>query len=187
VRAANFFQLVHPLFSGSMSPQGVAKPSLLAIEMFARYFGSTLLKTQVTSPTKAVEAAGLADSEQAAPLVEAVSSISADRKRVYIMLINKSLYSPQQTEVRVRNLPRLSSGTVRVLTGPAPDANNGNDLLEAPGLVWAPQAIAPVGSWFHAGKPGTVQIGEFRTSLANSMRFSLPPLSIVNLEFSPIP
>lgn len=186
VRMANFFQLVHPLFSGSMNPQGVAKPSLLAIEMFARHFGSTLLKTQVTSPTKAIEAVGLVDSDPAASLVEAVSSVSPDRKRVYIMLINKSLYSPQDTELRVRNLRNLSSGTVRVLTGPAPDANNGNDLLAAQGLVWAPQAIAPFNSQFHEGRPGTIGIAEFQTPLANSMRFTLPPLSVVNLEFAPL-
>lgn len=183
VSVANFFELTDPLFLGSMNHGGVPKPSLLAMEMYSKYFGDKMIKTVVTSPTISTAAAGLVEAETNLPYIEASSSLSADGKVIYVMLINKNLQISVPATIKIRNAACIATtGIARTLTAASPDANNGDDLLAIPGITWAKQATAPSNSMFNSGAPGTVAIQSKSINSSASMQYDLPPVSVTSLE-----
>lgn len=183
VEIANIFQLTEPIFMGIMDHNGVVKPSYLAMKLYSKHFGTNLVHTASTSPSYNSVSVGLVDAVPNVPYVEAISSLSADGKKLYVMVINKHLSSRMNANVQIRNFAPRSTVTVRTLTAASPDANNGNDLLEIPGIMWATQAVAPGGS-FNSGAPGTVQITQRLAAMASPYVYSAPPMSVTVLEFA---
>jgi alpha-N-arabinofuranosidase len=184
VTLANLFQLTSPLFLGSINWDGVVKPSYFAMQMYANYFGTTLVSTLVDSPTYNSVAVGTVDAVQGVPYLEAISSVSADRKKVYVMVINKNWSSGITTTIQLKNFAARSSGTAHVMTAPSIDANNGNDLPAIPGVVWAQQRTAPVNSMFNLGAPGTVAIVDSSFAVSSTIRYTAQAMSVSVLEFT---
>ena len=181
---ASIFQLSQPIFLGIMNHEGVVKPSYLALQMYSRYFGTTLVATDVASATYDSPAVGLVSAVSRVPYIEAISSLSADRTRMYVILINKHFNTAINVNVQLHNFPAGPSVVRRLMTGPGVDANNGSDLVDIPGVIWAEQRAAPVNPMFNKGAPGTVRIQEAILGMSGTLTYSAPPMSVTALEFS---
>jgi len=184
VAIANIFQLSQPIFLGIMNHEGVVKPSYLALQMYSRYFGTTLVATDVVSATYDSPAVGLVSAVSRVPYIEAISSLSADHTRMYVILINKHFNAAINVNVQLHNFPAGPSVVRRLMTGPGVDANNGSDLVDIPGVIWAAQRAAPVNPMFDKGAPGTVRIQEAILGMSGTLTYSAPPMSVTALEFS---
>jgi alpha-N-arabinofuranosidase len=184
VTMANFFQLTSPLFLGSINYDGIIKPSSLAMQLYTQYFGTTLISASSTGPTYNSVAAGVVSAVQGVPYVEAIASLSADRRKMYVIVINKNWSAAIDTTVQLKNFLPTASGALHVMTSGSIDANNGNDLPAISGVVWATQATAPKNSMFNAGSAGTVAIQNSTFTASGSVRYTAPATSVSVLEFT---
>ena len=79
----------------------------------------------------------------------------------------------------------LAEGKSWVLSAPGFDANNGGGLDRVPAWPLSPQAHAPEGSLFDAGKPGTILPREEPlTGASSAFHRQVPPLSVTVLELT---
>jgi len=184
VAIADIFQLSQPLFLGIMNHEGVVKPSYLALQMYSRYFGANLIMTEVVSASYDSPAVGLVSAVSRVPYIEAVSSLSADGTKMYVIVINKHFHTAINVNVRLHHFQAGSSVVRRLMTGPGVDANNGRDLVDIPGVIWAEQRSAPENPMFEKGAPGTVRIQEAILEMSGSLTYSAPPMSVTALEFT---
>jgi len=185
VTIANFFKLAEHNFLGMIGPGAVPKPSYYAFEMFTRHFGQRLIRTAAQSPTYDFPGVGLVAGVKGVPYLDAVSSVSTDGSRLYVLVVNRHFTTPMSTRIRLSGFRPAADGTVWLLTGPSLDANNGDDLPSVPGIRWAHQAKAPSGSTFDAGRPGTVETR--RSTISNAsmdFTFTFPPISVTSLELT---
>jgi alpha-N-arabinofuranosidase len=180
---ADSFKMTENSFMGWIMETGVPKPSYYALQMYSRHFGNTLVSSTSTSPTFNTSAVGMADGVKGAPYLEVVSSLSADKSKLFVIVINKHFSASMKTKISVKGFIPKPAGKAWVLTGPSLDANNGNDLIQWPGIVWAEQAQAPVNPAFKTGKPGTVVTKQTPLKGAGkSFTYTFPPMSVTSLE-----
>ncbi len=182
---ANFFKLTDVAWLGWMGLDGVPTPSLLALEMFRRHFGTQIVETTVTSPTFDSPEAGMVAAERNVPTITAIASLSADRRKLYVIAIQKHLSSALDVDVVLEGVNPQQAVTIHSLSGPSFDAHNGQKLPEVPGIKWATPARATTGSAFDTGKPGTVVIRTSNSTLnGGTARLRLQPTSVNAFEFN---
>jgi alpha-N-arabinofuranosidase len=184
---ADFFKLTESGFMGWINNDGTPKPSYLALSLYTRHFGSRLTATGVDSPTFDATPAGVVSEVRGVPWVDAVSSLSSDGKRLYLIAVNKHFTAPATADVAIEGFKPSASGRQWVLTGngagSSVDANNGPDLPSAPGLKWATQAQAERNPQFYNGARDHVRITESKVEHAGPrMKLVLPPLSAAAVE-----
>ncbi len=185
VDLTNSFKLAEYSFMGWIYGDGTPKPSYYALQMYTKHFGDKVVQTAVKSPTYDSKGVAAIDAVKDAPYIEAISSLSPDKSRLYIMVINKHFNSPITTTLNLNGFKPQPTGKAWVLTAPSLDANNGKDLLDYPGITWAKQVQSPENPMFETGKPGTVVTREVAlTGVSGKFEYSFPPISVTCLELT---
>jgi alpha-L-arabinofuranosidase len=152
--------------------------------MFTRHFGDLLLASTTDGPTYNLDkAVGGVVAAKNLPHLTAVASLSQDRSKLYILAVNRHFTSPIRTKIQLNGFQPAARGTLRTLTAPSLDANNGPDLPDIGGIKWPKPAKAPHNSMFDAGKPGTVTIQTSTIdNAASSFELVIPSKAVVALE-----
>lgn len=153
---ANFFKLSEFSFMGCISGDGTPKPSYYALQMFQQSFGTQLVDSQVTSPTYDSRAVMWIQSVENVPYLEVISSLSANGKKLSIMVINKHPISAITTSLNIKGFQYASSIKIQQMSAQTLDSNNGKDLLDIPGFAWGKQIGDPRQPAIDTGSPGTV-------------------------------
>ena len=155
---ANFFTLTDNGVSAWLGKRGVAyypEAPLYAYELYRKHFGSLLVSSSVTVPTYDSPAVGVVAATPNVPYLEIVSSLSADKKKLYIMAINKHFDLPITASIRINGFAPRGNGSAWILAGTSIDANTGNDL---PVGTWPQQMQDPYTPRFYLGSPSEVQL-----------------------------
>lgn len=186
VDSAMFFKLNEPSFLGLLGVRGgawIPNASYYAFQLFSRHFGTTLVGSQVQSPTYDSIRAGLVPKTAKVPLLTTVASASADRNRLYVMLINKSVDQSANVAVSLGGFDPVA-GTAHLLTGASPDSNTGAELPKVPGLVWARQVnVNEKLRHFDQGAPTEISFAsKALTGVGKTFVYKVPPHSVVSIE-----
>ena len=151
-----------------------------ALQMYTNHFGTLLVPSAAASPTYDSPAIGVVAAEPNVPYLDVITSLSTDRKTLYIMAINKHFDLPIQTNIAMNGFTPASSGTAWVLRGTSIDANTGTDA--APGF-WPLQMQDPLTPRFYLGSPTEVSVQAAPvTSFSKNFTFTFPPHSVTSLE-----
>ncbi|MCC7427027.1 MAG: hypothetical protein IT557_08995 [Alphaproteobacteria bacterium] len=185
VDMATFFKLNEPGFVGLMAVrrgQWISNASYHALKIYTHHFGSQLVRSQVQGPTYDTRRIGVISGMRGVPMLSAVSSLSDDGQRLYVVLINKSLDRAAEVELDIAGASP-GQGTAWLLTGSGPDAHTGAELPQIPGLRWAQQAqVAPWNRFRESGPDDVSFSGTPLASVGPRMRHRVPPHSLVSLE-----
>ena len=181
---ATAFKLVDSAYLGWIGVRDgdyIAKPSLLAMQMYTQHFGSELVRSSTTAPTFDAPAIGGVDAAQAAYL-DVVCSTNTAGDVLYIMAINKNFDRAVTARIELNEFAPAGTATVSSLSGLAPDSNTGTQLPTIPGLNWAPQALFGPLSEFNEGNPAAVAIETSQLSgIAQNFSYTFPAHSITSL------
>lgn len=179
VTEAEFFKLSDLLNAGwiGRKPGGgyAATPALEVLRLYATSLSGRLIGTRVDGPTFSGGPVGFIDRVDAAPVVEAVASLTGSGD-LAIVLSNASLEAPAAIELDL-DAPR--AGTMEILSGPSPDASRGTGMISVPGLSFAQTAS------FGATRPhGRDEITLETRPVAPGarLRLVLPPVSVAALR-----
>ncbi len=184
VEIANFFKYIDPAFQGMLNMDGEPKPTYYVLQMFSRYFGDSLIASDVQAPTYDFpKAIGAVDPVRGVPYLTAVSSLSRDRNKLYVMFVNRHFDNSMRTTVDLRGFNPGGRAVVRTLTAQSLDAHNGKDLPDNVPFKWPKPAKAPYDSMFDSGRPGLVVPQESQMSVSGG-RFEIviPSKSVVAVE-----
>jgi alpha-N-arabinofuranosidase len=186
VEIANFFKFIDLAFQGCVSHEGVPKPSYFALEMFSRHFGEDLVVASTESPTyNFPKAVGAVDPIDNVPYLTTVAGLSADKRRLCVLAVNRSFNNPMRTKIKLKGFRPAMKATVWTLTAPSLDANNGVDLPNVRGITWPKPAKAPENSMFDQGHPGAVTTQRSEVGgVSESWEVVIPPLAVVSFELS---
>lgn len=155
----------------------------LAMQLYSRHFGTTLVKATTDAPTYDSERIGLVDAVKGVPYVDCVASRDAGRKKLYWIAVNKHASAAIPLTFTFSGLRPKGPWTVRTLTGPALDAHTGTELPSVPGLNWAAQETLATQSSFNARGGGNVHVEESTWAPSGTaLVYSLPARSVVAFE-----
>lgn len=161
VELANFFKLNESLFMGWIGRrqnQWAMTAPAMAFRMVARGMESGLLSSNVEVATYASRAIGFVDRVADAPYLDVLASATPDRSTATVLLINRHPSAAIAARVALGGASGAAALTSETLSGDAPDANTGTDLLRIPGLRWGDQArVGPRGR-FHQGAEGEIRL-----------------------------
>ncbi|MEW6202315.1 MAG: alpha-L-arabinofuranosidase C-terminal domain-containing protein [bacterium] len=122
---ANFAQLFDPIPLIRVNEDTVfLTPSYLAFIMFSRYAGDRLLKSVVNSPTFSNRAYASIMPRKDNPLIEVSATTTADRSKLYLMVVNKHYDSPITTTIKIQDFKAGATAMIRELNGDSPHAKN---------------------------------------------------------------
>ena len=153
-----------------------------AFQLFTRYFGDQLVQSTVEGPTYNSEAVGLIDSVDNVPYLDIVSSLSTDRRTLFIIAINKNFDSSIESSITLRDFNPAPEGIAWTLTGSGIDANTGTMPLRVPGLSWGKQIEDSGAARFYHGGQGEVTLSSAPvTGVANGFTYRFPPHSATSL------
>jgi alpha-N-arabinofuranosidase len=154
----------------------------LAMKLFAQFFETNLVATQTNSPSFDAPSVGWVDATGPVPFLDVVSSISADGNTLSVLVVNKHLTSPIQTEVQLTRF-LAAGGTVHALKGSGADANSGSPTTATMAIV-AQAEVGPQRRW-NMGGPQEVWVeSSSLTASGQSFSYSFPPHSVTVLRIS---
>ena len=191
VEVANFWML-HDFsvlgWIGSRNPEFPPNPDWVptaryyAFQLFTRHFGDQLLSSKTEAPTFNSQTVGIVDAVRNAPYLETVSSLSADRSRLYLIVINKHFDQSVPAHINLHGFNPEPAGTAWTLTGNGMDANTGTTIIKVPGLVVPRQAENSEDAHFNRGSPTEITLGatQFQAKGAQ-FDYSFPPHSVTSL------
>ncbi|MEW6658030.1 MAG: alpha-L-arabinofuranosidase C-terminal domain-containing protein [Thermodesulfobacteriota bacterium] len=111
----------------------VLRPQYYALELLVKNVGPQILQTQVKAPVFATSLMGNVKPRADIPLLGALASLSQDRSRLTLLVINRSLNSPLRTSIRFQGFTPRPRATVHTLAGKsAGDHNEKNPQTVAP-------------------------------------------------------
>ena len=183
---ATGFKLNDELYQGWIGKRGgkwVPKAPYYALQMYTKHFGDVLVKSQTKVDTFDTQPAGLVDALSAVPYLDVVASLSADRRTLFLLAINKSFDAAARADISLANWHPAGQGTAWTLNGTGIDANTGTQLFQAPGVKWARQASDESNPRFDAGGPN--EVGVTRSDVTNAaarFTYSFPAHSVTVLE-----
>jgi len=194
VEIANAFKLAEPGFQGwiqsryediltrpAQDGQFAPTAPYLALEMFTRHFGATLLEANSISPTYDSIAVGMANKVSGVPYLEVVASQSADGKILYLLAINKHFDKPIRAKIALEGFKPSGGGTSWTLNGTGIDANTGTRLPG--GVPWGKQLEAQPNPRFSKGGPEEVTLSsQPLQGAAAAFEYSFPAHSVTSLE-----
>lgn len=96
-------------------------PSYLSTQLMARHLGATVVRSDVAG-SKIVQAGGGKMGAFEYPTMTALSSLSLDRKTLYLVVINKHLRLDQKAEIELDGVKTAGETQVTALTGFSPYA-----------------------------------------------------------------
>ncbi len=181
---ANFFKLTEYSFMGCIGGDGGPKPSYYTLQLLRQQFGNHLVSSQVTSPTYNSRPVMQIEAVEGVPYLEAISSLSADGKRLSVMVINKHPISAISTKMAIQGFTAKAPIQVWQLKGNTLDSNNGKDLLDIPGFTWGKQASDPRSSQIDTGFADNIKPVKLSWSSKQlTAGISFPKLSITCMVF----
>jgi alpha-N-arabinofuranosidase len=185
---ANYFKLTDRLWQGLIGARGekfAPTAPYFALRMYRNHFGSTLVETLARSPTYDSAAVGYVPALRDVPYLDVVSSLSADGKKLYIMVVNKSFDQALAARIDIQGFKARRAGRAFVLTGTGIDANTGTQLFSASGVKWARQAADPANPRFDKGGPGEITVKEEPiTAAGTSFTYSFGKHSVTAIELT---
>lgn len=137
-------------------------PSYYVYLLFKRYFGTTFLPSQVTSDDY-WKVFGTTNTNYRMPYLSAYASRSADKERLYLILVNRSLAERIETTIHVENFSSQSRGILRKLGGAGYNVYSHN-AESSQNVTLKESDLGPVGS---------------------TLTVTLEPLSINGIELRP--
>ena len=153
-----------------------------AFQLFTRHFGEQLVQSQATGPTFDSQAVGLTEAVKGAPYVEVVSSLSADGRQLFVIVINKHFDNPVEASIKIKGFAPAKSGTAWTLSGTGIDANTGTTVLKVPGLMWGKQVEDSRHRRFNKGGPGEVTLISSPIGvLGSNFTYRFDPRSVTSL------
>jgi alpha-L-arabinofuranosidase len=184
VEEASFFKLSDLLFMGWIgNRQGnwIPNAPYYAFELYSRHFGNVLLSSSSQSPTFSTRTVGLVNAVPDAPYLAAIASRSSDRKKLYLVAVNRSFDRDVAISVEIKNARPESRGVAWLLSGTGIDANTGTEL--AMPEKWARQATDELNPRFYKGGPGEITFQhENVTGIGPRFPYTVPKHSAVSLE-----
>ncbi|MEK7994191.1 MAG: alpha-L-arabinofuranosidase C-terminal domain-containing protein, partial [Planctomycetota bacterium] len=185
---ACLFTLVDNAFLGWIGlRQGkfLPKAPYLALQMYTRHFGSTLVRSSATSPTYDSAPVGVVEGVRGVPYLDVVASRSDDGRTLYLMAINRNFDRPIRTSIELQSFIPSKDGIAWTLTGTGIDANTGTELPFPEVMKWARQAEGESAARFYQGKPEEVQIVSAALGgVAPTFEYTFPPHSVTSLELA---
>lgn len=185
VEVATYFKLNEASFQGLLGVRGgtwAPTAPYWALQLYTQHFGETLVGASATSPRFDSPRAGIVPAMRDTPLLETVASVSADRRRLWVMLINKSLDQAAEVDLALNGFVP-TAGTAHLLSGNGVDAHTGTELPRVPGLRWAEQAQVGPGNRHARGAAQEVAlVSAPLPATGRSLRYRLPAHSVVSLE-----
>lgn len=186
VGLANFFKLNEPSFMGWIGKRGsewLPTAPYKAFRLISRTMETGLLRARVEVPTYNSVAMGLVEQVSGVPYLDALATASDDRGRLAVLLINKSADAAIDTRVALGGIAGATTLAIETLTGAAPDANTGTELLKLPGLDWGAQrAVGPQGRINHGG-PGEIRVERTERAIqGRDVAVRVPPHSVMVLR-----
>ena len=183
VEAANIFKLVDPLFLGVIGMRnGEFAPasSYYAFQLYTKHFGEVLIPSETVVPEYRNRQVGMVDTASNNPYLDVVASRSDDRRKLYIIAVNRSFDQDIAATIHLREM-KPTGGTAWVLTGTGVDANTGTQLPK--GANWAKQARDELNPRFDNGGPDEISFTSHRlTAVKPEFEYVVPKLSAVSLE-----
>jgi alpha-L-arabinofuranosidase len=182
VEMANFFKLSDLLNMGwiGRKPGGGygATPALEVHRLYATYLDGVLLETDVAGPSFDGGPVGFTDRVEAAPMIDAVASRSADGQ-IAVLVSNASLYDTASIEL---SLVGHYSAEIEVLSGPSPDSHAGTGMITVPGLTFADSAR------FSSPRPSSldeIAITTRKIQAGKPLQLELPATSVAAVRLHP--
>lgn len=93
------------------------RPNYYVFELYADHFGDILLKSDL-------KCSFYENNGQNIPYLSINSSKSGDGKKIYLMVINKNMDTPETAVIELKNFSPAREGNAWVLNGPSVDATN---------------------------------------------------------------
>ncbi len=181
---ANLFKLADPLFQGSIGLRaGAPAPTATyyALQMFTKHVGTTLIKSTTTSPVYSTQWVSGIPAQSAVPYLDAIVTLSADRKTCYVTVVNKNFGAGITAGINLKNVSPAGTATVWTLAGTAIDSNTGTSPF--PGVYVAPQTEAKPASRFYYGNATEVQLTSHTLSgVAASLNYTFPAASVTSIQ-----
>lgn len=184
VAAATFYQLFDQLSMGMIGMregQFTPKPSYYVFEMYTHHFGDRLIASSTESPTfDSFTSIGRVGAVRNVPYLDVVASLSADRKMLYLMVVNKQFDEQIPAKAKLNGCEPKGNATVWTLDGTAIDANTGTELFQGAGVRWASEASE---SRFDKGGPNEISLHSTILNIAAPIfEYTFPPHSLTSLE-----
>jgi alpha-L-arabinofuranosidase len=183
VDIANYFQLVDSLYMGSIgfrNGEPTPKASYFALQMYTTHFGQLLVDSTTVGPTYTNEQVGRVTAIPGVPYLETVSSLSGDRRTLYLMVINKNLKQAIPAKLRFEGFSAQPKATVWQLNGTAIDANTGTQMAQNAKVKWGRQASV---ARFGQGGPGEVRVEESTLQIGDGrFNYEFPAHSVTAIE-----
>ncbi len=182
VIASCTFDLVSAGFIGWIGTrQGtyIKNAQCFALQMYTQHFGSISVQSNYTCPTFDTVPVGAVAAQVGVPYLDVVTSLSADKNTMFVMVINKNFDLPISAKISfVSGFNPSRNGTAWVLSGTGIDANTGTDATG-----WGPQAQDSVNPQFNNGNPSAVGISSNPVSgIQDGFTYVFPPFSVTSLE-----
>lgn len=164
-----------------LHPDWIPTARYYAFQMFTRYFGPELVQTAVTGPTFDSEAVGLTDAVTNAPDLITVSSLSADRSKLYVITTNRSLDTDIRSTLNIKGFRVSPNAVVHTLNGRSIDANTGTGVVQVPGLHLPPQTQDGAYGRFANGGDSEISMTDHEVKGSAKMSLLFPAHSITAL------
>jgi alpha-N-arabinofuranosidase len=100
------------------------RPQYYVFKILRPLAGLELLETQVTSPTFTVPEVGNVKGTAPVPLLGAVAAAPGDRRRLILLVINRSLTVPVTAAIQLQDFAPQPTGIVQTLSGDRPGSHN---------------------------------------------------------------
>ncbi len=179
VSLASYFKFTDHSFMGWVGYDQKPKIPYHVIELFARHFGSRLVKASIESPTFDVKQLGVMSAESNVPELTVVASLDDSGRKLFVNIINRSWQTVHQVKLETAGFVAADTATSWSLSSPGLTDHNGRDL--PPGIS---EKLFREPAQHAAAKP---RIGLERKTLDLKTPVTLPPYSIVTLELDARP
>ena len=147
VRIANLAQLVNVLGAIYTTSSGLfLTPIYLAFRLHIEHSGPLSVRTEVESPTFSAPPLGFMPARPDAHYVDAQATVSEDKKRLYLSLVNRHRHEPIDVHIEVLGAAVQASGVGYQLNGPS--ALSGNSITNPDVVRIEPVAPFQAGDHF---------------------------------------
>jgi alpha-N-arabinofuranosidase len=183
VDIATFFKLKDYLYCGTIGYNNIPKASYYAIQMYSDLSNYDLMESCTESPQYDARALGLIPEIKDVPFLDTIAVMTKDKKKLAVVVINKSNSSPVKTKINLRHFQPCKDCRVTVFSGSSLDCNNGKDIPDVPGYTWMKQKECSINPQFYNGKPGTLKLNSFQFHDASSaFEFEFGAHSVTRLD-----
>lgn len=181
---AHSFTLVDPLTQGWLGLRDgkwVPRSPFFAIQLYAKHFGSKLLKSDVMGPTYYSHSVGIVPATERVPFLDVISS-KDDQGDLRIIAVNKHFDRPMQVYFNVPGFHASGNTRTYTLSGTGLDANTGTQLPAAQIAqnYFAPQAsISPNGRFYMGGPDEITLTGGTNSETGPCFSVEIPAHSVM--------